>query len=194
MVRFGNWIVATTYTHIIYIYTCSAIEKDGLQMSTGWSIAFSYFFVFPYKTKNGEDRPLYTYMYSMLPCHHRSFFPIRVYNHRLDCIRTKTCRGARRTWSTYPMMRLSALYTGRSVSLRSPRTGQRRTNGWKVHVYFAKRARLTNRTNPPSHKSTPSSAISVHSNRHLFSHPSQTNSSLSLYIHIPTYYYYIIFL
>lgn len=127
------------------------------------------------------DRPLY----SMLLCHRRSFFPIRVYNHRCDCTGENPSGRATYVIDIPDDGTLSPLGIGWS---RYEVCGRRcRTNGWRVRVYFAKRARLTNRTNPPSHKSTPSSTIPVHSNRHLCSHPSQVNASLSCCTH----HYYI---
>jgi len=123
-------------------------------------------------------------LYSMLLCHRRSFFPIRVYNHRRDCTGENPSGRATYVIDIPDDGTLSPLGVGWS---RYEARGRRcRTNGWRVRVYYAKRARLTNRTNPPSHKSTHSSTIPVHSNRHLCSHPSQVNASLS-----HTHYYYI---
>jgi len=172
------------------MYTCSAIEIDGLQKTTGWSVAFSYFFVLLYKTKNVGDRPPYSICSCAIaaPSFQSEYITtaLTVYERKPAGARDVRDRHTR-WWGSQPSVRV-----GRSRY--EARGRQRRTNGWKVHVYFAKRARLTNRTNPPSHKSTPSSAISVHSNRHLFSHPSQTNSSLSLCTYYYYYHYYIIFL
>lgn len=99
------------------------------------------------------DRPLY----SMLLCHRRSIFPIRVYNHRRDCTGENPSGRATYVIDIPDDGTLSSLGVGWS---RYEAHGRRcRTNGWKVRVYFAKRARLTNRTNPPPYKSTHSSTI-----------------------------------
>lgn len=130
----------------------------------------------------------YRPLYSMLLCHHRSIFPIRVYNHRRDCTGENPSGRATYVIDIPDDGTLSSLGVGWS---RYEAHGRRcRTNGWKVLVYFAKRARLTNRTNPPPYKSTPSSTIPLHSNRHLSNHPSQVIASLNtLLLNFYNYYY-----
>lgn len=140
---------------------------------------FSFFRFFRLtKTVKYSEPPSIQYM---LLCRRRSFFPIRVYNHRRDCTGENPSGHATYVIDIPDDGALCPPGLG-LVSLR-----RCRTNGWKVRVYFAKRARLTNRTNPPSHKPTRGSTVPVHSNRHLCSHPSQVNARVSLYIH----YYYI---
>jgi len=112
----------------------------------------------------------------MLLCRRSSFFPIRVYNHRRDCTGENPSGSA-----TYVIdIPDDGVLCPPGLGLVSLRWC--RTNGWTIYVYFEKRARLTNRTNPPSHKPTHSSTIPVHSNRHLCSHLSQANASLCVHI------------
>jgi len=173
--------------HHLYIYI--PVRKPG---ETGYKSIQGgrpRFPVFPSNQNVVEhSEPPSIYMYTLM-CHRRSFFPIRVYNHHRDCTGENPSGRA-----TYVIVipddgTLCPLGVGRT---RYEARGRRcRTNGWGVRVYFAKRARLTNRTNPPSHKSIPGSTIPVHSNRHLSSHPSQARVSLlSLYMYTLLLYLY----
>jgi len=93
------------------------------------------------KTENMVDRPLY----SMFLYHRRSFFPIRVYNHRLDYANENPPGRATYVIDIPDDGTLSPLGVG--WSRYEARGRQQRTNGWKVPTRLFRKTSTFNKSN-----------------------------------------------